>query len=58
MVNTTYFGVKPSAGVAFGTLYKKHSQHSYKDWSVLDKNVAYMIHRDSVFKDREQYLRM
>ena len=44
--------------MAFGTVYAKNSNQSYKDWSVLDKNVNYMIHRDQLFKDREKFLRM
>jgi hypothetical protein len=38
--------MKPAAAVAFGTVYAKNSSQSYKDWSVLDKNLNYMIHRD------------
>ena len=50
--------MKPTAAVAFGTVYAKNSSQSYKDWSVLDKNLNYMIHRDQLFKEREKYLRM
>lgn len=50
--------VKVQPVVAFGGVYRPGESHPYKEWSVLDKNLKFMIHRDQQFKEREQYLRM
>lgn len=44
-----------SSRVAFGQSYK--GMHPYKEWSVLDSKLDFMINRDLTFKEREEFLR-